>query len=497
MKCSLRQILTSKDKGVTKQVTLLILTVCLIIAGCGYYWFETVYQPNQRLIMATTLINKGQESDADQAFRSFISDYPQHAKVAFAYGKLFELNFKDKAKSAELLKVLKEKYPSSEEYANSLAKTAAREIDTFKPLYDNYYNTGLGKEKYYPAAKNLLDELNTQSDSSAFIKVGGNELITKLNTIVNPPFGAIEFKLALSDYTKIEVINPNDKPKVTLSRGDGTLAEVQYDKGVGIVSAKDLAPGNYRLEISLIRGLGASQRNYFGGELITVVSGRKFKDTTYLFLQNKTSSNSDNIDRRYLALDNNPQTVVAKQITASSNLPIPKTITKEVLPKGYSVPANDHYLFDLDNDGQNELIAYYQENRSLVVLHWNGEAFEEQAKFQIGSSDSKLDFSMYPISIKLYTLEGNSFPVLGLITTSGDSGSYPELTLLNWNGKDAYNILWDATAGENGNWKISQTGIIMSQDNFGVRSNAQAKTRFMQEYEYDGTNFVLKNSYSS
>ena len=474
-----------------------MLAVCLIVVGCSYYWFKTVYQPNQSLIMATTLLNIGQKSEAEEGFRSFISNYPQHTKVAFAYGKLFEINFSDKTKSSDILKILLENYPASEEYANSLAKSAAREIDTFTPLYDNYYNTGLGKDKYNSKAKSLLEELKALGDSSAFITAGGNDLITKLNEIVNPPFGAIEFRLALSDYINIESVTPADKPKVTLTRSDGTSAKVQYDKETRIVSSYNLAPGNYKLDINLIRTFGARRSSYFGGESLTIVPGRKYKDTTYLFTKKESSSSSENIDRRYMALDNNTQIIVTKQITASSDLPVPTEITKAVLPQGYSIPDNDHYLFDLDNDKQNELIAYYLKTRSLAVLHWNGKAFEEQAKFQIGSNDSNLDFSLYPISIRLYNLEGISFPVLGLITTSGESGSYPELTLCNWNGKDGYNIIWDSTAGDHGDWQISKNEIVMSQDNFNVRAQANTKTRFTQEYEYSGTSFVLTNAYSS
>lgn len=490
------QISSRKPKDI-KVTIFSILTVFLVLAGCSYYWFETVYQPNQSLTMATTLLNIGQKSEADEAFQSFISDYPQHAKVAFAYGKLFELNFSDETRSGDILKILQEKYPTSEEYANSLAKSAAREIVIFKPLYDYYYNTGYGKDKYYFEAKSLLNELNTLGDSSAFISVGGNDLITKLDEIVNPPFGAIEFQLALSDYINIEAVTPADKPKVTLTRSDGTLAKVQYDKETGIVSSYDLAPGNYKLDINMIRTFGARRGSYFGGESLTIVPGRKYKDTTYLFMKKESNSSFDNIDRRYLALDNHTQIIVAKQITASSDSPVPTEITEAVSPQGYSIPDNDYYLFDLDNDMKNELIAYYLKTRSIAVLHWNGKAFEEQAKFQIGSNDSNLDFSMYPISIKLYNLEGISFPVMGLITTSGDSGSYPELTLFNWNGKDGYNIIWDATAGDHGDWQISKNEIVMSQDNFNVRANADTKTRFTQEYEYNGTTFVLANAYSS
>lgn len=448
--------------------------------------------------MATTLLNIGQKSEADEVYRSFISDYPQHAKVAFAYGKLFELNFSDETRSGAVLKTLQEKYPASKEYANSLAKSAAREIDTFILLYNDYYNTGVGRDKYYFKAKSLLNELNALRDSSAFITTGGNDLITKLNEIVNPSFGAFEFQLALSDYINIESVTPADKPKVTLTRSDGTSAKVQYDKDTRIVSSYNLAPGNYKLDINMIRTIGARRGSYFGGESLTIVPGRKYKDTTYLFTKNASNSSSDNIDRRYLALDNNAQIIVAKQITASSDSPVPTEITGAVLPQGYSIPDNDHYLFDLDNDMKNELVAYYLKTRSLAALHWNGKTFEEQAKFQIGSNDfSDLDFSMFPVSIKLYNFEGGSFPVLGLITTSGDSGSYPELTLLNWNGIDGYNIIWDATAGEHGDWQISENKIVMSQDNFSVRAQADVKTRFTQEYEYNGTTFILANAYSS
>lgn len=37
----------------------------------------------------------------------------------------------------------------------------------------------------------------------------------------------------------------------------------------------------------------------------------------------------------------------------------------------------------------------------------------------------------------------------------------------------------------------------MSQDNFNVGARAEAKTRFTQEYEYNGTTFVLTNAFSS
>jgi hypothetical protein len=490
------QIGSRKPKEI-KVTIFSILAVCLVIAGSSYYWFKTIYQPNHSLTMATTLLSIDKKSEAVEVFRSFISDYPQHAKVAFAYGKLFELNFSDKTKSGDILKILQEKYPSSEAYANSLAKSAAREIDTFTPLYHNYYNTGLGKDTYYSKAKSLLNELNALDDSSAFITADYNDLITKLNDIVNPPLGAIEFQLALSDYINIESVTPADKPKVTLTRSDGTSAKVQYNKETRIVSSYDLAPGNYKLDINMIRTFGARRGSYFGGESLTIVPGRKYKDTTYLFTKNASSSSSDNIDRRYLALDDNTQIIDAKQITASSDSPVPTEITEAVLPQGYSIPDNDHYLFDLDNDMKNELIAYYHKTHSLAILHWNGKAFEEQAKFQIGSNDLNLDFSMYPISIKLYNLEGIAFPILGLITTSGDSGSYPELTFINWNGKDGYNIIWDATAGNHGDWQISKNEIVMSQDNFNVRAHADAKTRFTQEYEYNGTTFVLANAYSS
>jgi len=474
-----------------------ILAVCLVIAGCSYYWFQTVYQPNQSLTKATTLLNAGQKSEADEVFRSFISDYPQHAKVAFAYGKLFELNFSDETRSSNILKILLEKYPASEEYATSLAKSATRQIDTFTPLYDNYYNTGLGKANYYFKAKTLLDELKALGNSSAFITAGGNDLVSKLNKIVNPPFGAIEFQLALSDYVKIESVAPTDQPKITLTNSDGTAVKVQYDKETRIVSSYDLAPGNYKLDITMIRTFGARRGSYFGGESITIVPGRKYKDTTYLFTSKASSSSPENIDQRYLALDNNMQTIVAKQTTTSSDSPVPTEITEAVLPQGYNLPDNDHYFFDLDNDKKNELIAYYHNTRSLAIFNWNGKIFEEQAKFQIGRNDSKLDFSMYPMSIKLYTFNGISFPVLGLITTSGDTGSYPELTLINWNGKDGYDIIWDATAGENGDWQISKNEIVMSQDNFNLGARADAKTRFTQEYLYNGTTFVLTNAYSS
>lgn len=489
------QISSRKPKEI-KVVLFSILAVLLVASGWSY-WFKSVYQPNQSLAMATTLLNIEQKPEADEAFRAFISKYPEHAKVAFAYGKLFELNFSDETRSGDILKILQEKYPASEEYANCLAKSAAREINTFKPLYDYYYNTGYGKDKYYLGAKNLLNELNRLGDSSAFISAGGHDLIAKLNEIVHPAFGAIEFELALSDYINIESVTSADKPKVTLTKSDGTLAEVQYDKETGLVSSYDLAPGNYKLDINIIRTFGARRGSYFGGESLTIIPGRKYKDTTYLFLKKESSSSSDNIDRRYLVLDNNTQSIVAKQIVASSDSPVPIKVTGEVLPKGYSIPDNDHYLFDLDNDMKNELIAYYLKTRSLAILHWNGKAFEEQAKFQIGSNDSNLDFSMFPISIKLYNLEGISFPVLGLITTSGESESYPELTLLNWNGEDGYNIIWDATAGDRGDWQISKNEIVMSQDNFNVRAHEDAKTRFTQEYEYNGTAFVLANAYSS
>lgn len=490
------QINPRKPKDI-KLVMFSILAVCLVLAGCSYYWFRTVYQPNQSLTMATTLLNTGQKSEADEAFRSFISDYPQHAKVTFAYGKLFELNFSDKTRSGDLLKKLQEKYPASEEYAHSLAKSATREIDTFTPLYADYYNTGLGKDKYYSKAKSLLNELKALGNSSAFITAGGNDLISKLNEIVNPPFGAIEFQLALSDYTNIEPVTTADKPTVTLTRSDGTSIKVQYDKETKIVSSYDLAPGNYILDINMIRTFGARGGNYFGGESLTILPGRKYKDTTYLFKKNASSPSFENIDPRYLALDNNTQTIVAKQITTSSNSPVPTEITEAILPLGYNIPDNDHYFFDLDNDKKNELIAYYHKTRSLAVFHWNGKAFEEQAKFQIGSNDSKLDFSMYPMSIKLYNFKGISFPVLELITTSGDTGSYPELTLLNWNGKDGYNTIWNATAGEHGDWQISDNEIVMSQDNFNVSARTDVRTRFTQEYEYNGTTFVLINEYSS
>ena len=484
-----------KSKGIK---IISVIAVCLVVAGCsGYYWFKTVSKPNQILTIATTFFDNGQESEADEVFRSFISDYPQHEKVAFAYGKLFELNFSDKAKSVQILKTLKESYPSSTEYANSLAKSAALGIDTIRPLYDEYYNTGQGKDKYYSEAKNLLNELNKLSDSSAFIKAGGNDLITKLNAIVNPPFGEIEFKLALSDYSDILSVKTTDEPKVTLTRSDGTSAVVRYDKGTQRVSANDLAPGNYKLDISLTTTIGTRNTDFVGGELLTIVPGRKYTDTTYLFIKNKFSSDSDIIDRRYLGLDNNTQTIAAKQIMTSSDSPVPTEITEAVLPQGYSVPNNDHYLFDLDKDMKNELIAYYNKTRLLAVLHWNGKAFEEQSEFQIGGTDSKLDFSMYPISIKLYNFEGIPYPAFGLITTSGESGSYPELTLFNWNGKDGYNVIWDATAGDHGEWQITKNGFIMSQDNFGVGAHAGDKTRFTQEYEYNGTTFVLTNAYSS
>ncbi|EGW36046.1 hypothetical protein [Desulfosporosinus sp. OT] len=461
------QISSRKPKKI-KIASFLIIAVCLVLAGCSYYWFKTVYQPDQSLARATKLLSIGQKSEADEAFRSFISNYPQHAKVAFAYGKLFELNFSDETKSGDILKILQEKYPASEEYANSLAKSAAHQIDTFTPLYDNYYNTGLGKDKYYSKAKSLLNELNALGDSSAFITAGGNDLISKLNQIVNPPFGAIEFQLALSDYINIESVKHADKPKVTLTRSDGTSAKVQYDNETRIVSSYDLAPGNYKLDINLLRTVGAHRDSYFGGESFTIVPGRKYKDITYLFKKKESSSTPDNIARRYLALDNNTQLIVAKQIVPFSDSPVPTEITGAVLPQGYSIPENDYYLFDLDNDRKNELIAYYLKTRSLAVLYWNGKAFEEQVKFQIGSNYSNLDFSMYPISIKLYKLEGISFPVLGLITTCGDIGRYPELTLINWNGKDGYNIIWDATAGDQGDWEISKNEIIMSQDNHQV-----------------------------
>ncbi|HBV86317.1 MAG TPA: hypothetical protein DEF42_06615 [Desulfosporosinus sp.] len=478
-----------------KKHILIILTICLVVSGSSYY-IKKVYQPNQRLTMAATLLNNGQASEADEVYRSFIFDFPQHTKAAFAYGQLFEINFSDKARSAEILKILKENYPSSEAYANSLAKLAAREIERLKPLYEDFYNTGSGKDKYFSEAKGLLNELELMKDSSAFMAISGNDLISKFNAIVKPPFGAFEFKLALSDYIHLETVTSTDKPKVKLTTSDGTSVHVQYDKETGIVSANDLAPGNYNLHISLIRNAGARPGDYFGGESLTIIPGRKYKDTTYLFKKSESSLSSDNIDRRYLALDNHTHTVSAKQVTTSSDAPVPKQITEEVLPRGYRVPENDHYLFDLDNDKQNELIAYYHQTRSLAVLGWNGKAFEEQTKVQIGSSDTKLDFSLYPISIKLYHLEGMTFPVLGLITTSGESGGYPELTLINWNGKDGYNVLWDATAGDNGEWQITKKGISMTQDNFSVGSQGNAKTRFTQEYDYDGTTFVLANAYS-
>jgi len=483
-------------KGIKHKV-FSILAVCLVLAGSGYYWFKTVYQPNQDLTKATELLNTGQKSEADEVFRSFISDYPQHAKVAFAYGRLFELNFSDETKSGEILKILQEKYPASEEYANSVAKVASREIDTFTPLFQEFYNTGLGKDKYYSKAKSRLDELKALSDSRALIAAGGNDLITKLNEIVNPPFGAIEFRLAISDYINVESVTATDIPQVTLTKSDGTTVKVQYDKETRIVSSYDLAPGNYKLDITMIRTSGAHQGSYFGGEALTIIAGRKYKDTTYLFTKTASSSSSDNIDTRYMALDSNSQNIAAKQITASSDLSVPAEITGAVLPQGYSIPDNNHYLFDLNNDKQNELIAYYDETRILAVLRWNGKAFEEQAKFQIGSNYSNLDFSMYPMSINLYNFKGISLPVLGLITTSGDSGGYPELTLLHWNGKDGYNLIWDATAGDNGDWQLSENGFIMSQDNFSVRAQAGATTRFTQEYEYIGTTFVLTNAYSS
>jgi hypothetical protein len=475
-----------------KKLIFSILAVCLGIAACGYY-FKTVYQPNQRLTMAAALLDDGQQSEAEEMLQSFISDYPRHAKVPFTYGKLFELNFSDKAEAKEILLILKEKYPLSEEYANSLAKLAAREIDTFGPLYEEYFNTGFGKDNYYTDAKSLLNELNALSESSAFITAGGKDLIAKLNEIVNPSFGAIEFKLALSDYARILSITPADEPKVTLTSSDGTAARVQYDKKTGIISSNDLVPDNYILEVSLKRTNG----EYLGGEELTILPGRKYKDTTYLFIKDKSGASSDNIDRRYLALETNRQSITAAQITTSSDSPVPTQITDEVLPPGYSIPENDHYLFDLDNDSQNELISYYQKTRTLAVLRWTGKTFEKHAIVQIGGSDSKLDFAMYPISIKLYNFEGIPFPVLGLITTSGEIGSYPELTLATWNGKDGYDILWDAAAGDHGDWQISENKIIMSQDNFAVKSQTNAKTRFIQEYEYNGTAFVLSNAYSS
>lgn len=486
----------SKSPKEIKVLIFSILAVCLITTGC-YYWYMKVYQPNQRLSIAARLSDYGQTSEADEAFRSFISDYPQHTKVAFAYGKLFELNFSDESISDDILEILREKYPQSEEYANSMAKSAARKIKTYKPLYDYYYNTGYGKDKYYLEAKSLLNELNALRDSSAFIAAGGTDLITKLNEVVNPAFGAFEFKLALSDYINIESIAPADKPKITLSRSDGPLIEVQYDQKSGIVSSYELTPGNYQLDINLTRNFGTRRGSYSGGESLTIIPGRKYKDTTYLFMKKKSDSGSDNIDPRYSTLANNSQIIAANQITASSDSPVPTKVTKEVLPQGYSIPANDHYLFDLDNDMKNELVAYYLKTRSLAVLQWNGTSFEEQAKFQIGNKDSFLDYPMFPISIKLFNLEGIPFPVLGLITTSGESGSYPELTLLTWNGTDGYNIIWDATAGDHGEWQISKNNIIMSQDNFSVRSNLDAKSRFTQEYEYNGTAFVLANAYSS
>lgn len=490
------QVSSRKPKDI-KVTIFSILAICLVVAGCSYYWFKTFYQPNHNLNMATTLLTFDKKSEADEVFRSFISDYPQHSKVAFAYGKLFELNFSDKTRSGDILKILQEKYPASEEYANSLVKSAAREIETFTPLYNNYYNTGLGKDEYYAKAKSLLNQLNALGNSNAFNTAGGNDLIAKLNEIVNPPFGAIEFQLALSDYINIESVTSADKPTITLTKSDGTSAKVQYDKETRIVSSSDLAPGNYKLDINMTRTSGARRGNYFGGESLTIVPGRKYKDTTYLFTKTASSSSSNNIDDRYLALDNNTQIITAKQITATSDSPVPAKITGAVLPQGYSIPDNDHYLFDLDNDMKNELIAYYHETHSLAVLHWNGKSFVEQAKFQIGSNDTNLDFSMYPMSIKLYNFEGISFPVLGLITTNGDSGSYPELTLFNWDGKDGYNIIWDATAGEHGDWQVSKNEIVMSQDNFNVKANADKKTRFTQEYEYNGTSFVLSNAYSS
>ncbi|WP_174278163.1 hypothetical protein [Desulfosporosinus meridiei] len=488
--------ISSKRPKELKVVIFSILAVCLITTGC-YYWYKNVYQPDERLSIAARLLDYSQVSEADEAYRAFISDYPQHAKVAFAYGKLFDLNFSDESISEDILKILQEKYPKSEEYANSLAKSAARKIKAYKPLYDYYYNTGYGKDKYYLEAKSLLNELNAFGDSSAFIAAGGTDLIKKLNEIVNPAFGAIEFKLALSDYINIDSVVPADKPKITLTRSDGTLIEVQYDQKTGIVSSANLNPGNYQLDINLTRSFGTRRGNYFGGESLTIIPGRKYKDTTYLFMKKKSDAGSDNIDQRYLNLVNNTQVIVANQITPSSDSPVPTKITVDVLPNGYRIPANDHYLFDLDNNTKNELIAYYLKTRSLAILQWNGKSFEEQSKFQIGNNDSKLDYPMFPISIRLFNLEGISFPVLGLITTSGESGSYPELTLLTWNGIDGYNIIWDATAGDHGEWQLSNNKIIMSQENFSVRAQADANSRFTQEYEYNGTTFVLANAYTS
>lgn len=159
----------------------------------------------------------------------------------------------------------------------------------------------------------------------------------------------------------------------------------------------------------MVRTFGVSRGNYFGGESLTIVPGRKYKDTTYLFMSKSSSSSSENIDRRYLALDNNTQTLIAKHLSTSSDSPVPKEITEAIFPKGYIIPDNDHYFFDLDHDMKNELIAYYPKTRSLAVFYWNGKAFEEQAKFQIGSNDSNLEFYMYPMSINYIILKGFRF----------------------------------------------------------------------------------------
>jgi hypothetical protein len=336
--------------------------------------------------------------------------------------------------------------------------------------------------------------------SQRLIMVGGNDFLTRLYALVNPSSGAVEFQLVLCDYIKFVPVTLADEPKVNLTSTDGTSVEAQYDKDTGIVSANELPPGNYKMDISIIRTDGLSRVDFLGGESFTIVPGRKYKDTTYLFAKSPNDSSTDFTNHRYLVLDNKTQTIAAKQITAPLGSPVPIDISGPVLPQGYTVPDNEHYLFaDLEKDKQNELIIYDDKTRLLTILHWNGKAFEEQSKFQIGGSDHKFnDFPMYLISVKAYNFEGVSFPILGIMTTGGGSGYYPELTLLISNGKDGgYKIIWDATAGDHGNWEICGNGVIMSQDNFGLGAHANDKIRFTQEYQYNGTTFVLVNQYSS
>ena len=98
--------------------------------------------------------------------------------------------------------------------------------------------------------------------------------------------------------------------------------------------------------------------------------------------------------------------------------------------------------------------------------------------------------------MKLVELNRLKYPVVAFQVSDGGSGVYPELILITWDGKESYKVIWDAAAGDHGGWEIIGNTLKSSQDNWAYGSHADTKTRFIQEYQFDGETFKLVNQYS-